>query len=69
VHRTEELELDVCAECGAEVHATRDRGYALDSERVLCFACAERRGGAYDELHDIWTAAPDLSDLRLRPPD
>ena len=60
---SEARELELCRECGAEVHASRDRTYALDAERVLCFACAVKRGGAYDERHDLWTAAPDLAGL------
>ncbi|HEY8122323.1 MAG TPA: DUF4136 domain-containing protein [Myxococcota bacterium] len=63
MHRSEARELELCTACGAEVHAARDRTYALDAERVLCFACAVRRGGAYDEQHDLWRAAPDLTDL------
>jgi hypothetical protein len=67
MHRTEERELDSCFSCGAEVHAARDRAYALDTERVLCFDCATRRGGAYDEAHDLWVRTPDLGDLSLDP--
>lgn len=63
MHRSEELELESCAECGAEVHTARGRSYALDAERVLCFACALRRGGSYDDRHDTWTEAPDLAGL------
>lgn len=63
MHLSEARQLDTCAECGAELHASRDRAYAVDSERMLCFACAVRRGGSYDEFHDIWRAPPDLSGL------
>jgi len=63
MHRSDESELDSCTECGAEVHASRDRSYALDAERALCFACAVRRGGVYDEHRDLWVDAPDLADL------
>lgn len=63
MHRSEASELDTCADCGAEVHVARDRTFAAPGDRVLCFACAERRGGSYDELHDVWTQAPDLSGL------
>jgi hypothetical protein len=63
MHRTEQREFETCADCGAEVHAARDRGYALDAERVLCFACATRRGGTYDEWRDLWIEPPDVGGL------
>jgi hypothetical protein len=68
MHRTEERELDFCSDCGAEVHVARDRAYALDSERMLCFDCATRRGGAYDEAHDLWVEKPDLAGIASEPP-
>ncbi len=61
MHRSEEAEYELCASCGTEVRAT-DRAYAFD-DSVLCFECAIARGGAYDEQHDRWTRAPDVSDL------
>ncbi|MBM4382800.1 MAG: hypothetical protein FJ091_05465 [Deltaproteobacteria bacterium] len=63
MHRSEARELGYCAECGAEVHSSRDRTYAVDAERSLCFACAVQRGGCFDERRDLWTHAPDLSGL------
>jgi len=63
MHSSEARELDTCTECGAEIHTARDRSFALDSERSLCFACAVQRGGSFDALHDVWTHAPDLSGL------
>lgn len=66
MRRSEASEYEFCADCGAEVHVSRDRTYALDAARVLCFACAVKRGGAYDEQHDLWVESPDLADL---PPD
>jgi hypothetical protein len=68
MHRSEERELGFCADCGAEVHESRDRAYALDAHRLLCFACATRRGGAYDEQHDLWVDVPDLGGLAAEPP-
>jgi hypothetical protein len=63
MHRSEQRELEFCSECGAEVHVSRDRAYAVDADRVLCFACATKRGGAYDEHRDLWVEAPDLAGL------
>lgn len=67
MHRSEAEELEQCASCGAEV-APEDRTFPISDEEVLCFACAVRRGGAFDDPHDRWSAPPDISDLvRTRP--
>ena len=66
MRRTEVEEFESCSECGSDVHASRDRTYAIDAERMLCFACALRRGGSYDEGHDFWKQAPDLEGLAPR---
>jgi len=63
MRRTESEELAVCAECGAEIVAGRDRSYEFGSSGALCFACAVRRGGSYDESRDRWTTPPDTSGL------
>jgi hypothetical protein len=33
--------------------------YAVGPETYLCFACAERRGGAYDSDEDRWVTPPN----------
>jgi hypothetical protein len=63
MHRSETRELAACAECGAEIVAERDRGYQFGTGAALCFACAVRRGGSYDERRDRWTTPPDVSGL------
>ncbi|HEU4430568.1 MAG TPA: hypothetical protein VFT98_17535 [Myxococcota bacterium] len=63
MHRTEAREFESCSDCGAEIHVARDRSYAFGAESVLCFACAVRRGGSYDEERDVWRQAPELGDL------
>jgi hypothetical protein len=63
MHRSEGAELVPCADCGAEIASGRDRSYACDDERELCFACALRRGGVYDEGHDAWSRPPVVADL------
>jgi hypothetical protein len=65
MHRTEADVLESCAQCGAEIDASRDRAYGFRGGS-LCYACAMRRGGSYDELHDVWTQAPDVEGLRRR---
>jgi len=62
MHRDESDQLLSCADCGATVDS-RERIYGFGTDGVLCFACAERRGGSYDTLHDRWTEVPDLADL------
>lgn len=52
-----------CADCGAELQLGRSRECAIANETYLCFACALRRGGSYDEAHDRWTTAPRTDGL------
>jgi hypothetical protein len=66
MHRSEEAFLAVCADCGAEIEPETERGFRFGESQALCFACAERRGGAYDEARATWGTAPDVADL---PPD
>jgi hypothetical protein len=63
MHRSETLELTLCADCGAEFSPARDRGYGFGSRGFLCFDCALRRGGRWDETHDRWEAEADVRDL------
>lgn len=66
MHRSETPELATCAECGAEIAPARERGYVYAPGACLCFACAVRRGGSYDETHDRWSNEPDTQGL-VRP--
>jgi hypothetical protein len=59
----DELDVDTCWDCGAEIEETRGRGFLFGDDGILCAACAARRGGSYDEAHDRWTREPDTSDL------
>lgn len=62
-HR-DELEDEVCcSDCGATISRAGDRGFAFGESSVLCFACAERRGGRYDAGEDRWTRAPSIGGL------
>lgn len=63
MHGKESRELERCLECGATVAPATDRAFAISDEAVLCFACAERRGGRFDEARDGWIVPPDLSGL------
>jgi hypothetical protein len=61
MHRSESEEYEVCANCGTELLPS-ERAYAFE-DSVLCYECAQARGGEYDETHDQWTTAPDISGL------
>ncbi len=63
MHRSETDLLVRCADCGDEILASEERGYAAGPDMVLCSACAARRGGSWDEAQDRWSSAPDLSGL------
>jgi hypothetical protein len=63
MHRSESRLLATCAECGAEMAPATDRAFALAGDRFLCFQCAVRRGGSWDEQHDRWSDDPDTADL------
>jgi hypothetical protein len=63
MHRSETRDFATCAECGVEMEPARDRAYGVGPDSFLCFACALRRGGAYDEQRDCWLTPPDTSGL------
>lgn len=65
-HREELEDETSCADCGAVISRSLERGFAFGESGVICFACAERRGGAYDSDEDRWTRAPSLSGLAVR---
>jgi hypothetical protein len=63
MHRSEERELETCADCGARISPGTDRSFSFGSTGLLCMSCAIRRGGRYDEVHDHWAQEPDFGDL------
>lgn len=63
MHRSESEELASCAVCGAEISVQSDRSYVAGPRTILCYACAARRGGVYDEGRDQWIEGADLSGL------
>jgi hypothetical protein len=63
MHESETQGLVDCVDCGATISLGSDRGYAFGTVHVLCFQCAKRRGGRYDETLDDWSSAPDTADL------
>lgn len=65
MHRSESEDLVRCASCHAEISLGRDRGYPVTADSALCFACAVKRGGRYDEQHDTWDPGPRLEGLHV----
>lgn len=62
----DEMETDQlarCADCGTEITVGIDRGFSSGADLVLCYDCAERRGGTWNEERGTWTSAPDLIGL------
>ncbi len=59
----EEEQLGECADCGAPVDEGADPAFPFGAASVLCFACAVRRGGAFDAFKDRWMKQPDLTGL------
>jgi hypothetical protein len=43
-----------------------DRGFLFGSDGVLCWGCAERRGGSYDARRERWSRPPRVDDLLPR---
>ncbi len=56
-------EVRQCCQCGVPIFTDVDRPFACSAETFLCFACAGRRGGVYDESEDRWVRAPDVAGL------
>ncbi len=61
MHRSENRTLVDCADCRATI-APSDRVFAISDETFLCFECAVKRGGVYDEPHDRWLVEPNVAD-------
>jgi hypothetical protein len=59
----EQEDVAVCGDCGATIWADSDRSFMSGPDTYVCFECAERRGGVYDEDEDHWTVPPDVSGL------
>lgn len=54
---------ETCAQCGAPVALEFERGFAVDTDRLLCWGCSIERGGEYDAELDRWVVAPNILDL------
>jgi len=56
-------ELTNCADCGAEISPATDRAFAVNDDVYICFECALKRGGVFDEKTDRWTSAPNVENI------
>jgi hypothetical protein len=63
MHEQESNELTECLDCGSVIAPAADHAFAVDSERFLCFGCAAKRGGVFDQWLDRWALPPDIFDL------
>lgn len=63
MHRSEAENQAPCAVCGVETASALERGFDVDSETVLCYACACERGGRWDEERATWSSEPDVVSL------
>lgn len=63
MHRSETENLMRCSDCGVEFQPASERGYTFGVRGALCWDCAERRGGRYDDLHETWVNPPNLKGL------
>ena len=57
MHESEANEFARCADCGDEIVPATQRGFVTGPDTVLCYDCAERRGGSWDEERGIWADA------------
>jgi hypothetical protein len=63
MHRSERATYIACADCGTELSPGGERGFAFGARGMLCFDCALRRGGRYDDNFDHWHHKPFIDDL------
>ena len=52
-------EPPICADCGEPTELDSSLSFATSDGKVLCFNCAIRRGGKYDDERDRWEVAFD----------
>lgn len=63
MHSEETLEPATCADCGEPTDLDSTLSFVISENKVLCFDCALRRGGRYDEDEGGWVVAPNVLGL------
>jgi hypothetical protein len=67
MHRSEQPEHELCVSCGNDIVAAIDRAYVVSDEEAICFECALRLGGTWDEVTGTWIRPPDVRGLPIHP--
>ena len=62
-HARRDEEFGFCAACDGEV-SIAPRVYLFGDDNALCFDCATKLHGVYDEPGSRWTVEPELAELR-----
>jgi hypothetical protein len=60
--KREEL-VGACMDCGEDVGLEDSHAFEWGGGGALCWTCALKRGGVYDEKYDRWVVAPKVEDL------
>ncbi len=63
MHRSERDQSSVCSDCGTEFLPSSQPGFFFGARGSLCWDCALRRGGRYDDTYDRWVEDPSIDDL------
>lgn len=63
MHSSDAPEHQPCAVCTGDLVPGIDRTYDIDGAQCLCFECATRLGGRWDEASARWLRAPDLRNV------
>jgi hypothetical protein len=52
-----------CTECGTDVGLDESHSFSGGGGVTLCWACAVKRGGVFDEKQERWRVPPRTADL------
>lgn len=60
--KEQDEEFGFCAVCDGEV-SIAPRTFLFGDDNALCFECATKLHGVYDEPGSVWSVEPQLSEL------
>jgi len=60
---TRDEAMGLCSDCGMDVGLEESHAFASGGGVTLCWACAVKRGGEFDEDADRWRVPPRTADL------
>jgi hypothetical protein len=55
--------LGLCMDCGQELGVDPSHAFVDEAGVELCWDCALKRGGVFDEGADTWRVLPDVTGL------